>query len=113
MIRGQKRQHASLVNSVADCPIVIAPRNVQASRIGKRADQRCGVAGDGVFRANRDQAWLDFQGWRVNYDKALVSLAHMVIAPDGRWSSDRPGQPFTPSFRSAARPDKRRRSRRS
>ena len=65
------------------------------------------------LKPNRDQAWLDFQGWRVNYDKALVSLAHMVIAPDGRWSSDRPGQRFTPSFRSAVRPDKRRWSRRS
>ncbi len=39
--------------------------------------------------ADRDQAWRDFRGWRVNYDAVLVSLAAMLHAPDALWSSDR------------------------
>jgi hypothetical protein len=47
-------------------------------------------------RADREQAWNDFRGWRVNYGTVLVALAKMIVAPDGRWSSDRPGPRFTP-----------------
>jgi hypothetical protein len=39
--------------------------------------------------ADRDQAWRDFAGWRVNYDLPLVTLAGLVIAPYAPWSSDR------------------------
>ncbi len=39
--------------------------------------------------ADRDQAWRDFAGWRVNYDRPLLSLAAFVDAPLARWSSDR------------------------
>ncbi len=39
--------------------------------------------------ADRDQAWRDFAGWRVNYDKPLVALAGLVMAPYAMWSSDR------------------------
>jgi Fe-Mn family superoxide dismutase len=38
---------------------------------------------------DRDQAWRDFAGWRVNYDAVLVHLAHVVRAPQAMWSSDR------------------------
>ena len=38
--------------------------------------------------ADRDQAWRDFAGWRVNYDTVLLSLASMVTAPYAKWSSD-------------------------
>lgn len=38
---------------------------------------------------DRDQAWLDFAGWRVNYDHALVTLAGIVSAPSAPWSADR------------------------
>lgn len=55
------------------------------------------------LKADRDQAWSDFQGWRVNYDKSLVAIAHMVIAPDGRWSSDRPGDRMIPRLRGGPR----------
>lgn len=41
------------------------------------------------LRANRDKAWEDFAGWRVNYDAALLGLARLVVAPPARWSSDR------------------------
>jgi hypothetical protein len=41
------------------------------------------------LKADRDQAWRDFKGWRVNYDKVLVSLAGLTMAPYAPWSSDR------------------------
>lgn len=47
---------------------------------------------------DRDQAWLDFRGWRVNYDEVLLRLAQLTWAPYAPWSSDRssvlgPGPP--------------------
>lgn len=39
--------------------------------------------------ADRDQAWRDFAGWRVNYDVPLVTLAGLLVAPYAPWSSDR------------------------
>lgn len=42
------------------------------------------------LRRDREAAWLAFRGWRVNYDRVLVALAHHIDAPEGRWSSDRP-----------------------
>jgi len=41
------------------------------------------------LREDRDQAWRDFAGWRVNYDTVLVTLAGLVAAPYAPWSSDR------------------------
>jgi hypothetical protein len=38
---------------------------------------------------DRDRAWRDFSGWRVNYDAVLLRLAEMVMAPYAPWSSDR------------------------
>ena len=40
-------------------------------------------------RSDRDQAWRDFAGWRVNYDRVLVTLAGFVMAPYAPWVSDR------------------------
>jgi fumarate reductase subunit D len=40
-------------------------------------------------RADRDQAWRDFSGWRVNYDTVLVIMAGFVMAPYAPWISDR------------------------
>ena len=45
-----------------------------------------------ALKANRDAAWQSFAGWRVNYDAVLVGLARLVVAPDARWSTDRPGE---------------------
>ena len=39
--------------------------------------------------SDREQAWRDFSGWRVNYDTVLLALAELMIAPPARWSSDR------------------------
>jgi hypothetical protein len=41
------------------------------------------------LREDRDQAWRDFAGWRVNYDVPLVTLAGFLVAPYAQWSSDR------------------------
>ncbi|MBK9927722.1 MAG: hypothetical protein IPP66_20820 [Anaerolineales bacterium] len=41
------------------------------------------------LKPNRDQAWLDFAGWRVNYDRTLILLCGLVMAPRASWSSDR------------------------
>jgi len=40
-------------------------------------------------RADRDAAWFDFTGWRVNYDAPLLALAGFVMVPYAPWSSDR------------------------
>jgi len=48
------------------------------------------MAAAGVpLKADREQAWRDFVGWRVNYDTVLLALAELMIAPPARWSSDR------------------------
>ena len=47
------------------------------------------VAAGVAVRADRDAAWADFVGWRVNYDLALVGIAGLVMAPYAPWSSDR------------------------
>ena len=44
------------------------------------------------IKADRDQAWRDFAGWRVNYDRALILLCGLVMAPHAAWSSDRAPQ---------------------
>ncbi len=50
------------------------------------------LAEDGVpIKADRDQAWRDFAGWRVNYDTVLLALASITTAPYAPWSSDRSG----------------------
>ncbi len=41
------------------------------------------------LKSDREQAWLDFAGWRVNYDTVLLALATLVVAPEAPWSSDR------------------------
>lgn len=41
------------------------------------------------MRPDRDQAWQDFAGWRVNYDEPLLMLCDLVMAPEAPWSSDR------------------------
>jgi hypothetical protein len=40
-------------------------------------------------KADREQAWKDFAGWRVNYDAVLLALAALTVAPPAKWSSDR------------------------
>lgn len=42
-----------------------------------------------AIKADRDQGWRDFSGWRVNYDTVLLTLSALVMAPYAPWSSDR------------------------
>jgi hypothetical protein len=46
-------------------------------------------AGGVPLRPDRDQAWRDFAGWRVNYDRVLLALCGLTMAPWAPWSSDR------------------------
>jgi len=41
------------------------------------------------LKTDREQAWLDFAGWRVNYDRVLLVLCTLVMPPQAPWSSDR------------------------
>ncbi|MBT3337952.1 MAG: hypothetical protein HN855_05935 [Anaerolineae bacterium] len=41
------------------------------------------------LKDDREQAWQDFAGWRVNYDHSLLALCDLVMAPPAFWSSDR------------------------
>jgi hypothetical protein len=60
-------------------------------------DQACAYLEEAgvALKPDRDQAWLDFAGWRVNYDHVLVALAGLVLAPPALWSGDR-AVPFRP-----------------
>lgn len=49
-------------------------------------------------KADVDKAWLDFAGWRVNYDTVLVALAGLTAAPYAPWSSDRSLRDWRPPF---------------
>ncbi|MEJ7764534.1 MAG: hypothetical protein WKF86_03465 [Acidimicrobiales bacterium] len=54
------------------------------------------LAAAGVpLKPDPEQCWLDFAGWRVNYDTVLLGLASVTMAPLSPWSSDR-----SPAFRS-------------
>ncbi len=74
------------------------------------------LAARGVpMKTDREQAWRDFAGWRVNYDTVLLALADFTLAPEAPWSSDKPvdkrGLAFTSRgawqrFRNLTRPPK-------
>ncbi|VAW42676.1 hypothetical protein MNBD_CHLOROFLEXI01-4545 [hydrothermal vent metagenome] len=54
-------------------------------------DQACDeLAAQNVpLRPDREQAWQNFSGWRVNYDDVLLALATLTTAPYAPWISDR------------------------
>lgn len=61
-------------------------------------DEACqALAGQGIpLKADREQAWRDFVGWRVNYDRVLIALAGLTMAPYAPWSSDRSVRDWRP-----------------
>ncbi len=68
-------------------PLPDDPISVTREEFDTVADR---LAGAGVpLKADRDQAWADFAGWRVNYDAVLVAIAALVLAPSTPWISDR------------------------
>lgn len=42
-----------------------------------------------ALKPDRQQCWEDFAGWRVNYDRVLLALAALTMAPYAPWISDR------------------------
>ncbi len=58
------------------------------------------------LKKDREQAWRDYAGWRVNYDQVIRALSTLTMAPPAPWSSDR-GVPFrfTPLAQQAAEND--------
>ena len=41
------------------------------------------------LKADLELAWLDFCGWRVNYDWVLLALANLTMAPASPWTGSR------------------------
>jgi hypothetical protein len=41
------------------------------------------------LKPDREQAWKNFAGWRVNYDRSLILLCGLIMAPKAPWSGDR------------------------
>jgi hypothetical protein len=60
-----------------------------------------------------EEAWPEFRGWRVNYEKVAYRLADRSVAPPAPWSGPRkhlpsgPVAPLRPPQRSPGKPDKR------
>lgn len=71
-------------NPTADSPISVTRREFDLLVVELRAI-------DIPLKADLDQAWRDYSGWRVNYDTVLLQLCALVLAPPAKWSSDRPG----------------------
>ena len=46
------------------------------------------AAGGVPLKEDREQAWVSFSGWRVNYDRVLLALARITMAPAAPWTSD-------------------------
>jgi len=48
------------------------------------------------LKPDRDKAWVDFAGWRVNYDFVLLTLCSLTMAPTAPWTGDRAPKPKLP-----------------
>jgi hypothetical protein len=68
-------------------PAADDPISVTRSEFDEAYDRL--VAAGVPVKLDREQAWRDFAGWRVNYDTVLLTLAGLVMAPYAMWSSDR------------------------
>jgi hypothetical protein len=85
----------SALRAIADffyMPYDSDPRQTDpTSVVREEFDDACRQLADaGVpLKPDLDQAWVDFNGWRVNYDAVLVRLAGLTMAPYALWSSDR------------------------
>jgi hypothetical protein len=63
------------------------PISIDRSEFDRAYDE---LAEEGVpLKPDREQAWQDFGGWRVNYDTVLIALCKLTMAPYAPWSSDR------------------------
>ncbi len=63
------------------------PISVTQAEFNQAYDYLLGI---GVpMKPDRAQCWVDFAGWRVNYDAQLLDLCALVMAPEAPWSGDR------------------------
>ncbi|MGO8862226.1 MAG: hypothetical protein ACLQRH_15880 [Acidimicrobiales bacterium] len=72
------------------------------------AIDRLASVGFPLERSN-EEAWLDFVGWRVNYEAAAYAIARAIDAPPALWSGPRrhpiaPIPPLRPPTRRADKP---------
>lgn len=55
------------------------------------------LAGQGIpLKADRELAWRNFAGWRVNYDSVLLALARLTMSPEADWIADHTFMPPDP-----------------
>jgi hypothetical protein len=68
-------------------PPSTGPIAIQRSEFDEAFDalKNAGIA----MNEDRDLAWRDFVGWRVNYEASLLGLAEMLRVPYAPWTSDR------------------------
>jgi hypothetical protein len=89
------RSGYSALRSIADffsIPYDPDPQQTDPTSIAREEfDDACRQLADaGVpLKHDLEQAWIDFNGWRVNYDSVLIHLAALTVAPYAMWSSDR------------------------
>ena len=38
------------------------------------------------LREDRNQAFRDFNGWRINYDRTLLAISRLIVAPPAQWN---------------------------
>ncbi len=56
------------------------------------------LASQGVpLKPDRDLAWRNFAGWRVNYDSVLQALAKLTMSPETNWLSEMTFMPADPT----------------
>lgn len=68
-------------------PLPTAPISIAREEFDQVYDQL--MENKVPVRADRDQCWRDYSGWRVNYDRVLLALAELTVAPYAMWISDR------------------------
>jgi hypothetical protein len=64
---------------------------------------------DFPLERSNEEAWLDFVGWRINYEGAAYAIARTIDAPPALWSGPRrhpipPIAPQRPATRRAGKP---------
>jgi hypothetical protein len=68
-------------------PKPVDPISITRAEYDAVCDRR---ASKGIpIKPDREKAWRDFAGWRVNYDTVLLALCEITVAPPAPWSSDR------------------------
>ncbi|HMK98658.1 MAG TPA: hypothetical protein VK428_00565 [Acidimicrobiales bacterium] len=74
----------------ADVPVDADPADGISLTFEEFTDavERLRVVNFPLVRPTRD-AWVDFLGWRVNYEQAAYALARTVDAPPAKWSGPR------------------------